>query len=52
MGVALRYKLLTLFQHSLLYLQSYLIFVIFFTQVKFLENKIYTKKLQFFELNL
>ena len=27
-----------------LILMSYLIFVIFFTQAKFLENKIYTKK--------
>ena len=31
---------------------SYLIFVIFFTRAKFLENKIYTKKRQFFALNL
>ena len=30
----------------------YLIFVIFFTQAKFLENKIYTEKRQFFALNL
>ena len=30
----------------------YLIFVIFFTLAKFLENKIYTKKRQFFALNL
>ena len=33
-------------------LHSYLIFVIFFTQAKFLENKIYTEKRQFFALNL
>ena len=33
-------------------LRSYLIFVIFFTQAKFLENKIYTEKRQFFALNL
>ena len=32
-------------------LSSYLIFVIFFTRAKFLENKIYTKKRQFFALN-
>ena len=32
--------------------QAYLIFVIFFTQVKFLENKIYTEKRQFYALNL
>ena len=32
--------------------QTYLIFVIFFTRAKFLENKIYTKKRQFFALNL
>ena len=32
--------------------QSYLIFVIFFTRAKFLENKIYTEKRQFFALNL
>ena len=30
----------------------YLIFVIFFTRAKFLESKIYTKKRQFFALNL
>ena len=30
----------------------YLIFVIFFTLAKFLENKIYTEKRQFFALNL
>ena len=30
----------------------YLIFVIFFTQSNFLENKIYTEKSQFFALNL
>ena len=29
-------------------LRLYLIFVIFFTQAKFLENKIYTEKRQFF----
>ena len=37
------------------YLQNplaYLIFVIFFTLAKFLENKIYTEKRQFFALNL
>ena len=32
--------------------QAYLIFVIFFTLAKFLENKIYTEKRQFFALNL
>ena len=32
--------------------RAYLIFVIFFTLAKFLENKIYTKKRQFFALNL
>ena len=32
--------------------RSYLIFVIFFTRAKFLENKIYTEKRQFFALNL
>ena len=31
---------------------SYLIFVIFFTRAKFLENEIYTEKRQFFALNL
>ena len=35
-----------------LYLESYLIFVIFFTQSNFLENEIYTEKCQFFVLNL
>ena len=30
----------------------YLIFVMFFTRAKFLENKIYTEKRQFFALNL
>ena len=34
------------------YKDSYLIFVIFFTLAKFLENKIYTEKRQFFALNL
>ena len=34
------------------YCQSYLIFVIFFTLAKVLENKIYTEKRQFFALNL
>ena len=33
-------------------LRTYLIFVIFFTWAKFLENKIYTEKRQFFVLNL
>ena len=33
-------------------LWPYLIFVIFFTLAKFLENKIYTEKRQFFALNL
>ena len=33
-------------------LYPYLIFVIFFTLAKFLENKIYTEKRQFFALNL
>ena len=36
----------------LLYRYPYLIFVIFFTRAKFLENKIYTEKPQFFTLNL
>ena len=31
---------------------AYLIFVIFFTLAKFLENRIYTKKRQLFALNL
>ena len=31
---------------------SYLIFAIFFTRAKFLENKIYTEKRQFFAFNL
>ena len=31
---------------------TYLIFVIFLTLAKFLENKIYTKKSQFFTSNL
>ena len=30
----------------------YFIFVIFFTRAKFLDNKIYTEKRQFFTLNL
>ena len=33
-------------------LRTYLIFVIFFTWAKFLENKIYTEKRKFFALNL
>ena len=32
--------------------RAYLIFVIFFTLAKFLENKIYTEKRQFFALNV
>ena len=36
----------------LYYPPAYLIFVIFFTRAKFLENKIYTEKRQFFALNL
>ena len=31
---------------------TYLIIVIFFTLTQFLENKIYTKKRQFFAVNL
>ena len=31
---------------------AYLLFVIFFTRRKFLKNKIYTEKRQFFALNL
>ena len=31
---------------------AYLQFVIFFTRAKFLENKIYAEKPQFFALNL
>ena len=31
---------------------AYLIFVIFFTRTKFLENKIYTEKRQFFAINM
>ena len=39
--------------YFLFFLQfAYLIFVIFFTLAKFLENKIYTEKRQFFALNL
>ena len=34
------------------FLDPYLIFVIFFTRARFLENKIYTEKRQFFALNL
>ena len=34
------------------YQAPYLIFVIFFTRVEFVENKIYTEKRQFFALNL
>ena len=34
------------------WLSPYLIFVIYFTLAKFLENKIYTEKRQFFALNL
>ena len=33
-------------------ISPYLIFVTFFTRAKFLDNKIYTKKRQFFALNL
>ena len=36
----------------MLVFMSYLTFVIFFTLAKFLENKIYTEKRQFFALNL
>ena len=37
---------------NVLYSCAYLIFVIFFTRAKFLENKIYTEKRQFFALNM
>jgi len=37
---------------SLFPIFPYLIFVIFFTRTKCLENKIYTEKRQFFALNL
>ena len=37
---------------SITMLIAYLIFVIFFTRAKFLENKIYTEKRQFFALNM
>ena len=33
-------------------METYLIFVIYVTRAKFLDNKIYTQKRQFFELNL
>ena len=38
--------------HEQLNDHAYLIFVIFFTWEKFLENKIYIEKRQFFALNL
>ena len=38
--------------HLTFHFQAYLMFVIFFTRAKFLENKIYTEKRQFFALNL
>ena len=37
---------------NFLAIKPYLIFVIFLTRLKFLENKIYTEKRQFFALNL
>ena len=40
----------TLFFCCVSIFDSYLIFVIFFTRAKFLENKIYTEKRQFFRL--
>ena len=48
LGWVLLVKKLTLFQTEF----TYLIFVIFFTLAKYLENKIYTEKRQFFALNL
>ena len=39
-------------QHCCGLCQTYLIFVIFLTRLKFLENKIYTEKRHFFALNL
>ena len=42
----------TTLRQPLAILHSYLIFVIFFTRAKFLVNKIYIKKRQFFALNL
>ena len=38
--------------YVLYYILPYLIFVIFFTRARFLENKIYTEKRKFFALNL
>ena len=40
------------FPHHSHHSYTYLIFVIFFTQATFFENKIYTEKRQFFALNL
>ena len=37
---------------NITHFNTYLIFVIFFTLAKFLENKIYTEKRKFFALNL
>ena len=39
-------------EQSAMPIDTYLIFVSFFTRAKFLENKIYTKKRQFSALNL
>ena len=38
--------------HTMMISIPYLLFVIFFTQSIFLENKIYSEKRQFFALNL
>ena len=43
---------LVAFFRLLAHVRPYLIFVIIFTLAKFLENKIYTEKRQFFALNL
>ena len=40
------------FMDRFMNIYSYLIFVIFFTQAKFLDNEIYTEKRQFFALSL
>ena len=51
MKISIKVKVMTV-MNVLIKVRTYLIFVIFFTLAKFLVNKIYTKKRQFFALNL
>ena len=52
MTIATKMMMMVMMVMIAMVMGTYLIFVIFFTLAKFLENKIYTEKRQFFALNL